>query len=100
MVTFPNRDADEWTTRALTEFLWKDEVPKFSLLWMSDPDFSQHNTAPGAPIALGALKSVDDNLAAVLAALEAKAYATRPMSSSCPTTGYRLSPRPTTWSSN
>jgi len=71
-VTFPNRDADEWTTRALTEYLWKDDVPKFSLLWMSDPDFSQHNTAPGAPIALGALKSVDDNLAKVLAALDAK----------------------------
>ncbi|MGB8354784.1 MAG: alkaline phosphatase family protein [Chthoniobacteraceae bacterium] len=71
-VTFPNRDADAWTTRALTEYLWKDEVPKFSLLWMSDPDFSQHNTAPGAPIALGALKSVDDNLATVLAALDAK----------------------------
>jgi len=71
-VTFPNRDEDAWTTRALTEFLWKDDVPDFSLLWMSDPDFSQHNTAPGSPIALGALKSADDNLARVLATLDAK----------------------------
>ncbi|HWB60837.1 MAG TPA: alkaline phosphatase family protein [Chthoniobacteraceae bacterium] len=71
-VNFPNVDEDAWTTRALTEFLWKDGVPKFSLLWMSDPDFSQHNSAPGAPIALGAIKSVDDNLARVLAALDAK----------------------------
>jgi arylsulfatase A-like enzyme len=71
-VNFPNIDEDAWTTRALTDFLWKDGVPKFSLLWMSDPDFSQHNTAPGAPIALGAIKSVDDNLARVLAALDAK----------------------------
>jgi len=72
MVIFPNMDEDAWTTRALTEYLWKDGVPEFSLLWMSDPDFSQHNTAPGAPIALAALKSVDGNLGKVLAALDAK----------------------------
>jgi arylsulfatase A-like enzyme len=71
-VTFPNTDEDAWTTRALTEFLWKEGVPKFSLLWMSDPDFSQHSTAPGAPIALAAIKSVDENLAKVLAALDEK----------------------------
>jgi arylsulfatase A-like enzyme len=52
--------------------LWKDGVPEFSLLWMSDPDFSQHNTAPGSPIALAALKSCDANLARMFAALDAK----------------------------
>ena len=71
-VNFPNTDEDAWTAHALTEYLWKDGVPEFSLLWMSDPDFSQHNSAPGAPIALGAIRSVDDNLARVLAALDAK----------------------------
>jgi arylsulfatase A-like enzyme len=71
-IRFPNTEQDEWTTRALTEFLWKDDVPEFSLLWLSDPDFSQHNTAPGSPVALAGLKSSDTNLARMLAALDAK----------------------------
>ncbi len=71
-VTFPNTDEDTWTTHALTEYLWKDGVPKFSLLWMSDPDFSQHNTAPGSPIAVGAIKSVDNNLGLVINTLRAR----------------------------
>lgn len=71
-VNFPNTAEDAWTTRALTETLWKKDVPKYSVLWMSDPDFAQHNTAPGSPIALAALRSCDDQLATVLAALDAK----------------------------
>ena len=69
---FPNDKEDAWTTRVLTEFLWKKDVPKFSLLWLSEPDLSQHETAPGSPTALAAIKSSDDNLAKVLAALKAK----------------------------
>jgi arylsulfatase A-like enzyme len=41
------------------------------MLWMSDPDYSQHQMAPGSQMALAALKSVDDRLATVLAALDA-----------------------------
>ena len=70
--TFPNDSEDDWTTRALTDVLWKDEVPKFSLLWLSEPDLSQHETAPGSPTSLAAIKSSDDNLAKVLAALKTK----------------------------
>jgi arylsulfatase A-like enzyme len=71
-VTFPNTAADVWTTKALTEVLWADEVPKYTLLWLSDPDYSQHNSALGSPTGLASLKSSDDNLAALLAALDAK----------------------------
>ncbi len=69
---FPNDEEDAWTTRALTDIFWKDDVPKFSLLWLSEPDLSQHETAPGSPTARAALKSSDDNLAKVLATLKAK----------------------------
>ena len=70
---FPNTVQDAWTTRALTEVLWKDGVPALSVLWMSDPDYSQHASAPGAPVALAALReNVDANLARVLAALDAR----------------------------
>jgi len=71
-ITFPNSPQDEWTTRALTEGLWGKGLPAYSMLWMSDPDYSQHQKAPGSEMALAALKSVDDRLGTVLAALDAK----------------------------
>lgn len=62
----------EFATRALTDFLWRDGIPDFSLLWLSEPDFSQHNFAPGSPQAISAIKAADGDLAAVLSALEKK----------------------------
>jgi arylsulfatase A-like enzyme len=61
---------DGWTTKALTEVLWKDGVPAVSVLWLGEPDLTQHEFAPGAPAALAAIKSADQNFAAVLAALD------------------------------
>ena len=66
----PNTGRDEWTTRALIGPFWKDGVPKFSLLWLSEPDYSQHGTGVGSNTARAALKSSDDNLARVLAELD------------------------------
>ena len=71
-VQFPNTVQDRWTTDVLTGELWKPGVPKYSVLWMSDPDFSQHASAPGAPAALAALHSADEMLGIVLAGLKAK----------------------------
>jgi len=61
---------DAWTTKALTDFLWKGGVPAFSLLWLGEPDLTQHESAPGAKQAIAAIKSSDENLAAVLSALD------------------------------
>jgi predicted AlkP superfamily pyrophosphatase or phosphodiesterase len=63
---------DAWTTKALTDFFWKDGVPAFSLLWLGEPDLTEHETAPGAPAALAAIKSADENLSAMLSALDRK----------------------------
>src|SRR5205085_3397751 len=63
-------DRDAWTTKALTDFLWEKGIPQFSLLWLSEPDDTEHKTAPGAPAAIAAIKSTDHNLARVLAALD------------------------------
>ena len=63
---------NDFATRALTEFLWRDGVSDFSLLWLSEPDLSEHNHAPGSPEALAAIKAVDGDLAMVLSALEKK----------------------------
>jgi arylsulfatase A-like enzyme len=71
-ITFPNVAQDSWTTRALTSGMWSNGVPKLSVLWLSDPDYSQHEHGPGSPAALGALASADRNLAKVLTVLEEK----------------------------
>jgi arylsulfatase A-like enzyme len=61
---------DDWTTRALVGQLWKDGVPPYSLLWLAEPDNSQHATGPGSEQSLEAIKSSDTNLGLVLAELD------------------------------
>ncbi len=63
---------DQWTTGALTGQLWKDGVPPYSLLWLAEPDNSQHKQGPGAPDPLLAIKNCDNQLARVLQALKEK----------------------------
>lgn len=63
---------NNYTTHALTDILWRDGVADFSLLWLSEPDLSQHDHSPGSPQAVAAIKAVDANLATVLDALEQK----------------------------
>ena len=66
----PNTAGNRWTTRALLEHLWHDGVPRYSVLWLSDPDFPQHITSPGHPAALAGIHDSDTNLGAVVADLE------------------------------
>jgi arylsulfatase A-like enzyme len=63
---------DVWTTKALTDFLWKEGVPDFSVLWLGNPDLTEHESAPGAPSTLAAIKSSDENFASVLSTLDRK----------------------------
>jgi arylsulfatase A-like enzyme len=63
---------DSWTTKALTRGLWRKSVPKYSLLWLSEPDASQHAAGVGSEAAVAALESSDKNLGLVLKALEEK----------------------------
>jgi arylsulfatase A-like enzyme len=68
---FANAAQDHWTTQALTDKLWKDGVPTLSVLWLSEPDYAQHGVGPGGKVAREALKSSDDCLGKVFAALHA-----------------------------
>jgi arylsulfatase A-like enzyme len=63
---------DHWTAQALVGPLWEDQVPAFSLLWLSEPDQSQHGTGPGSPTSLAAIRHSDDMLARVLTELDQK----------------------------
>jgi arylsulfatase A-like enzyme len=66
----PNTAQDLWTTRSLIRALWKKTVPKYSLLWLSDPDKSQHDAGVGSPNALAGIDSSDKNLGEVIKALK------------------------------
>ncbi len=65
-------DRNVYTTRALTEILWREEVANYSVLWLSDPDVTQHATAPGSDAALAAIRNSDRCLGIVFDALKAK----------------------------
>jgi hypothetical protein len=67
---FPNDTQDHWTTRALIEKLWSGGLPALSVLWLSDPDYTQHGAGPGSKVARQGLASSDDCLGKVLTALE------------------------------
>jgi arylsulfatase A-like enzyme len=62
----PNVGRDSWSTRVLTGPFWSGGVPVFSLLWLCEPDFSQHDTGPGSETSLAAIRSSDANLRRVL----------------------------------
>ena len=68
----PNTGRDEWTTKGLTHVLWRKGVPKLTVLWLSEPDASQHNASPGSDTAISALESSDKRLASVLKTLDEK----------------------------
>lgn len=74
-LTEPNNNSDQrnrYATRALTELMWRDEVPAFSLLWLSEPDLTEHDSTPGSEACVAAVRSSDRNLALVFDALEKK----------------------------
>jgi arylsulfatase A-like enzyme len=73
-VTLPKRGRDLWTTKALLGPLWEKGLPAFSVLWLSEPDYSQHHTGPGSSTSLDAIRSSDENLGRVLTALEERGW--------------------------
>src|SRR4030095_11818445 len=71
-VVHPNTGQDNWTTKGLTRALWRKSIPKYTLLWLSEPDKSQHEHGPGSPKALDAIESSDKNLGEIVKTLKEK----------------------------
>jgi arylsulfatase A-like enzyme len=61
---------DIWTSDALLTNLWSGSFPAFTLLWLGEPDGSQHNAAPGSANALLSIRNNDAILGRILASLE------------------------------
>ncbi len=93
----PNIGRDTWAARCLTESFWGAQPPSYSVLWLSEPDASQHLHGPGSPEALTAIRNCDDRLATVLRAWINAGCATIPTSSSCPITVSRRLAGFATW---
>ena len=68
----PNTEKDSWTTKALLGELWKPKVPAFTLLWLYEPDSTQHGEGVGSDLAMAGVASSDKNLEEVLKTLEEK----------------------------
>lgn len=64
------RTRNDWTTEVMLDSLWKETVPTFSLLWLNEPDYSQHYTGPGSDKVLAGIRNADQNLARVLKRLD------------------------------
>jgi predicted AlkP superfamily pyrophosphatase or phosphodiesterase len=71
-ITHPNTAQDSWTTRSLLRSLWNNGVPAYTLLWLSEPDKSQHESGVGSSNALLGIESSDKNLADVIKTLREK----------------------------
>ncbi len=71
-ITFPNEAQDEWIANAVLDGMWKSGVPAYTMIWLSEPDFTQHQHGLGSEQALAAMRSSDRNLGRVMAALRAR----------------------------
>ena len=68
----PNTEKDAWTTQAVIRGLWAEGLPKYTLLWLYDPDSTQHAEGVGSDEALAGIANCDKNLGEVLKALDEK----------------------------
>lgn len=66
---FPEITRNDWTTDSLINPLWTNGVSDFSLLWMNEPDASQHSTGPGSVKSLSAIHETDKNLGKIIRCL-------------------------------
>lgn len=71
-LTYPNEVQDAWTTTAVLDQLWREEVPVFTTLWLSEPDYTQHQHGPGSPEALAAIRSADRNLGRIVEVIKSR----------------------------
>ena len=94
--TFPDKDrtpgtaGDNWTTKVLTEFLWEKDVPRYSVLWLSEPDRAEHASSPGSEAALEGNQNIGRESGTRARDLgEKRVCAIRPISSSLRITASR-----------
>lgn len=66
----PQVERMRYATRAVTELFLGDDANQVVVLWLSEPDSSQHRSGLGSPEALAAIRAVDACVDTVLNALD------------------------------
>ncbi len=68
----PNTSLNRWAVDAYLRFGLDQVQPQVTLMWLSDPDHTQHEHGVGAPLTLQAIRLVDAELGRIIATLAAK----------------------------
>ncbi len=67
--TYPNQARNQWAVDAYLEFGLKEIHPELTILWITDPDHTQHQSGVGAPKTLEAIRQVDAEIDRIVQAL-------------------------------
>lgn len=65
----PVQEANDWLVRALTDYVLPEMGPDVVLMWLCEPDASQHGRGLGAPDTLDAIRGNDARLGRILDAV-------------------------------
>ena len=68
--TFPNDGRNGWAVDALLKVGFHEIRPDVTILWLSDPDHTQHKAGVGAPLTLDSIHLVDAQVGLLLRGLE------------------------------
>jgi phosphonoacetate hydrolase len=72
----PVNEANDWLNGVLTDYVLPELAPDVAIMWMCEPDASQHAVGLGAEATLEAIRGNDARLGKLLAAVEASAVPT------------------------
>ena len=66
----PAADLNGWATAIVTDYVLPELRPDLTIVWLCDPDSTQHRFGPGAPESLQAIAEVDRCVGRIVRALE------------------------------
>lgn len=72
----PVNEANDWLNRVLTDYVLPELAPDVAIMWLCEPDASQHAVGLGAEATLAAIRGNDARLGKLLAAVEASGVPT------------------------
>ena len=72
----PVNAANDWLNTVLTDYVLPEIAPDLAIIWLCEPDSSQHAAGLGAPVTLNAIRGNDARLGRLLAAVDASGVPT------------------------
>jgi arylsulfatase A-like enzyme len=66
----PAKELNEWAASILTDYVLPELQPQLTIVWLCDPDKTQHTYGLGASESLSAIRTVDSIVGRIVGALE------------------------------